>query len=180
MLIDLIAAILFIMAIFKGFRKGLIVAMFSFLAFIIGLAAAVKLSTAMAAYLGSTVAISQRWLPFIAFIIVFIIVAVLVRMGAKLLQAAVQTVMLGWLNRVGGVVFYILIYLFIYSIILFYATQLNFIKPATTQASVTYHFLQPFGPKVISILSAVIPFFRNMFDELLHFFDNVAATKQAA
>jgi membrane protein required for colicin V production len=180
MLIDLIAAILFIMAIFKGFRKGLIVAMFSFLAFIIGLAAALKLSTAMAAYIGSTVAISQRWLPFIAFIIVFIIVALLVRMGAKLLQAAVQTVMLGWLNRVGGVLFYILIYLFIYSIILFYATQLNIIKPATTQASVTYHFLQPFGPKVISILSAVIPFFRNMFDELLHFFENVAATKQAA
>jgi len=161
-------------------RKGLIVAVFSFLAFIIGLAAALKLSTAMAAYIGENVAVSQRWLPFLAFIIVFIIVALLIRMGAKLLQGAVQMVMLGWLNRIGGAVFYILIYFFIFSILLFYATQLNLIKPATTAASLTYGFIEPFGPKVIEILGDVIPFFRDMFDELLRFFDGVADKSTAA
>ena len=72
MLIDVVAFILLIVAIFKGLRKGIIVAVFSFLAFIVGLAAAVKLSTAMAAYIGNNVSISQRWLPFIAFIIVWV------------------------------------------------------------------------------------------------------------
>lgn len=180
MLIDVIVSILLIMAIFKGLSKGLIVAVFSFLAFIIGIAAALKLSTAMAAYIGDNVAVSQRWLPFVAFIVVFIIVVLLVRLGAKLLQGAVQMVMLGWLNRVGGVLFYVLIYFFIFSIILFYATQLNFIKPATAQASVTYGFIQPFGPKVIELVGSVIPFFKNMFEELLHFFDAVADKKPAA
>ncbi len=47
MLIDIIVVILLVMAIFKGLRKGLIVAVFSFLAFLIGLAAALKLSTLM-------------------------------------------------------------------------------------------------------------------------------------
>lgn len=177
MLIDLIAAVLFLVAIFKGLRKGLIVALFSFLAFIIGLAAALKLSAAMAGYIGNNVAISQRWLPFIAFVAVFIIVALLVRLGAKLLQGAVQMVMLGWVNRLGGVVFYLLIYLFIFSLLLFYATQLHLIKPTTSEASLTYGLIAPFGPRVIHIVGLVIPFFKNMFTELLHFFDAVGPSK---
>jgi membrane protein required for colicin V production len=180
MLIDIIVFILLIMAVFKGLNKGLIVALFSFLAFIIGIAAALKLSTAMAAYIGNNVAVSQRWLPFVAFIMVFILVVLLVRLGAKLLQGAVQLVLLGWLNRIGGVVLYVVIYFFIFSIILFYATQLHLIKPATAQASVTYSFIQPFGPRVIELLGSVIPFFKNMFEELLHFFDAVAGKKPTA
>jgi membrane protein required for colicin V production len=173
MLIDIVALVLVVLAIFKGLSKGLIVALFSFLAFVLGLAAALKLSTAMAEYIGANVEVSQRWLPFIAFVVVFIIVVLLVRLGAKLLQSAVQMAMLGWLNRIGGVVLYILIYYFIYSVLLFYATQLNLIKPETTQASVTYNYIAPFGPKVMEILGSVVPLFKDMFEDLLHFFDKV-------
>lgn len=177
MLIDLIATILLILAIYKGWRKGLIVALASFIAFVVGLAAAVKLSAAMAAYIGENVAVSQRWLPFLAFLVVFGIVVLLIRLGARLLQGAVQAVMLGWANRVGGVLFFALIYLFIYSVLLFYTTQLGIIKPATVDASVTYGFIAPFGPKVIDVLGAVIPFFRDMFADLLAFFDAVETPK---
>lgn len=173
MLIDIIAFILLLIAAFKGLRKGLIVAVFSFLAFVIGLAAALKLSTAMAAYIGDNVAISQRWLPFVAFIVVFFIVVLLIRLGAKLLEGAVQMAMLGWANRIGGLFFYVLIYFFIYSILLFYATQLNLIKPETIEASVTYDYIAPLGPKVIGVLGSIIPFFSDMFKELLDFFDAV-------
>jgi membrane protein required for colicin V production len=173
MLIDIIAFILLLVAVFKGLSKGLIVAVFSFIAFIIGLAAALKLSTAMAKYIGENVEISQRWLPFLAFIVVFLIVVLLVRLGAKLLEGAVQMAMLGWANRIGGVVFYVLLYLFIFSVLLFYATQLNLIKPETIAASVTYNYIAPFGPKTMNLLGAVIPLFRDMFEELLHFFDVV-------
>lgn len=171
MLIDIIAIVLFLLAVFRGLRKGLIVALASFLAYFIGLAAALKLSVAMAAYIGSNVTVSQRWLPFIAFLLVFFIVVLLVRLGAKLLQGLVQTVLLGPLNRLGGVLFYGLIYFFIYSILLFYATQLNLLKPATVGASFSYNWIEPYAPKLISALGAVIPFFKNMFGELLRFFD---------
>jgi membrane protein required for colicin V production len=104
----------------------------------------------------------------------------LIRLGAKLLQGAVQMVMLGWANRLGGVIFYVLIYFLIYSILLFYATQLNLLKPTTANSSVTYCWIAPFGPKVIEMLGAVIPFFRDMFEELLQFFDAVADKKTTA
>lgn len=173
MLIDIIAFVLLLLAAFKGLRKGFIVALFSFLAFFIGLAAALKLSAATAAYIGSNVSVSQRWLPFIAFLLVFLLVVLLVRLGAKLLQGLVQTMMLGWLNRLGGLVLYVLIYFFIYSILLFYATQLNLIKPATVQSSTTYNWIEPYAPKLINVLGTIVPFFKNMFAELLHFFDTV-------
>jgi membrane protein required for colicin V production len=180
MIIDIIALVLLVLALFKGISKGLIVAVLSLLAFIIGLAAALKLSAVVADYIGSSVNISHKWLPVLAFFLVFLIVALLIRLGAKMLEGIASAVMLGWLNRLGGVVFYILIYFMIYSILLFYATQLNLIKPETAQASVTYGFIQPMAPKVMDALGLVVPIFKNMFDRLLQFFQNVSDKKHPA
>jgi membrane protein required for colicin V production len=173
MFIDIITVILLAMALFKGLSKGLIVALFSFLAYLVGLAAAIKLSALMADYIGTNVAVSQRWLPFATFFIVFAIVALLVRLGAKGIEGVARMMMLGWLNRLGGALFYILIYFFIFSIILFYATQLHLLKKETIESSATYGFIEPLAPKAIETLGYIIPFFRNMFDELLHFFEEV-------
>ena len=174
MLIDIIALVLLLLSVYKGFRKGLIVAVFSFLAFIVGLAAALKLSAVVAAYIGSNVNLSQRWLPVIAFLVVFFITALLIRLGAKMLETAVQVAMLGWLNRLGGIIFYILIYFFIFSILLFYTQQLHLIKPETTAASVTYPYIEPIGPRIMGILGSIVPVFKDMFDQLLQFFQNVS------
>lgn len=173
MLIDVVFLILLLVAVVKGLRNGLIVALFSLIGFIVGMAVAVKLSTVAATYIGSAVNISQRWLPLVAFILVFVAVIVLVRLGARALQGVVEVAMLGWLNRLGGVLFYALLYIFIFSIILFYLSQTQFIKPETEQTSVTYAYIQPLGPKVIEGLSAVVPLFKNMFAELEVFFGGV-------
>jgi membrane protein required for colicin V production len=174
MLIDIIALVLLLLSIYKGFRKGLIIAVFSFVAFIVGLAAALKLSAVVAAYIGDNTNISQRWLPVLAFFVVFLIVVLLIRLGAKMLEGAVQLAMLGWLNRLGGIFFYILIYFFIFSILLFYANQLHLIKPETTEASLVYPYIQPMAPKIMNIMGAVIPVFKDMFTQLLQFFQNVS------
>ena len=173
MFIDIITAVLLLLAIFKGLRKGFVVAIFSLFAYFIGLAAALKLSTLMAGYIGNNVEVSQRWLPFLAFFLVFLIVVLLVRLGAKAIEGMMKLMMLGWLNRIAGVLLYILIYFFIYSILLFYFTQLHLIKEETIRASATYNFIEPLGPKMINILGSIIPFFKNMFAELLSFFEKV-------
>ena len=106
MLIDFTFAALMILAIIKGYQKGFILAIFSIIAFIIGLAAALKLSTAVANYLKDSISVSAKWLPFIAFALVFFVVVILVRLGAKLIEKTFQAVMLGWLNRIAGIVLY--------------------------------------------------------------------------
>src|SRR5687767_11342986 len=115
MFLDIIVLILLVMALWKGIRNGLILGIFSFLALIIGLAAAIKLSAVAAEYIGKNVSISERWLPIIAFAVVFLAVVLLVRLGAKALEGVLNLATLGWLNKLGGFVFYALIYLFIFS-----------------------------------------------------------------
>ena len=173
MLIDIIVVKLLILAAYKGFRNGLILALFSFLAFIIGLAAAIKLSAVAAGYIGSAVNISQRWLPVLAFAVVFIIVVLLVKLGAKLVEGAVSMMMMGWLNRMGGMLFFALLYIFIFSLILFYADGVGLIKPETAEASSSYSFIRPLGPQVLKGLAAIVPLFKGMFTELEAFFEGV-------
>ncbi|TMI85949.1 MAG: CvpA family protein, partial [Bacteroidetes bacterium] len=110
MILDIIVAVIIILAVIKGYRQGLIVALFSLVAFVIGLAAAIKLSVVAADYIGKAVKISDKWLPVISFAVVFLIVVLLVRFGAKFIQKTVELAMLGWANRVGGVLLYGVLY----------------------------------------------------------------------
>ncbi|HET9432858.1 MAG TPA: CvpA family protein [Chitinophagaceae bacterium] len=174
MILDIIIAVILLLAVIKGYRQGLIVALFSVLAFIVGLAAAIKLSAVVAGYLGSAVKISDKWLPIISFAVVFLIVALLVRLGAKFLQKSVELAMLGWLNKLGGILLYAGLYILIFSILIFYADQLGFIKSETKNESVTYAYVQPWGPTLMEGLGKIIPVFKGMFKDLEDFFDGVS------
>jgi membrane protein required for colicin V production len=174
MFIDIIFAILVVLAIIKGWSRGLIVALFSLVAIVIGLAAAMKLSAVVAGHLGHAVKLSQKWLPVISFIIVLLGVILLIRLGAKAIQRTAEFAMLGWVNRLAGILLYIAIYITVFSILLFYAGQLGLIRPATIESSVTYNFIQPWGPRAINALGSVLPFFKNMFSDLEDFFGGVA------
>jgi len=163
-----------VLAVIQGYRRGFIVAIFSFIAIIIGLAAALKLSAAVAKYIGHSVKISDKWLPIVSFAIVFIVVVLLVRLGARAIQRLTETLMLGWANRLGGVILYAAIYTTVFSIVLFYAEQIKIIQPGTIHSSMTYSFIRPWGPRAMNGVAAVIPFFKDMFTELERFFSGVS------
>lgn len=173
MIIDAIFIILMILAVIKGLRNGFVVAVFSFLAIIIGLAAAMKLSTAVAGWLKESTSVSAAWLPFLSFALVMVGVVFLIRLGAKLIESAMRMIMLGWLNKLSGIVLYAALYITIYSVVLFYAEQLHWLKPETFQDSRSYAFVQPWGPKAIEIFASLIPWFKGMFEELSHFFESI-------
>ena len=173
MIIDIIFLLLMAFALFKGYRNGFVVAVFSFLGIIIGLAAAMKLSTVVAGWLKESTSLSAAWLPFLSFLLVMIGVVLLVRLGALFIQSAMEMVLLGWLNKLSGIVLYAALFITLYSVFLFYAIKLQWIKPEVLQASQVYAFIQPWGPKAIGLFGAVIPWFRGMFEELSRFFENI-------
>ncbi|MBL7734008.1 MAG: CvpA family protein [Chitinophagaceae bacterium] len=172
--IDILFLIAMAMAIIKGLRQGLIVALFSALGWIIGLAAALKLSAVAAGYLEHSLNTSSRWIPVLSFAAVFIIVMLLVRLGAGILQKTIELGMMGWTNRIGGIILYVLLYAIIFSIILFYAEQLKLINEETMASSRAYAIIKPLGPLVIDGIGAVIPVFKGLFAELQTFFEGVA------
>lgn len=174
MWIDIVFLILLSMAVFKGLQRGLIVAIFSLFALMAGLAAAIKLSALVADYLMHNTGVPSKWLPVLAFALVFIAVILLVRWAASLIKAAVAFVLLGWVDKLGGVLLYASIYITVYSVLLFYATNLHVIPANVIASSAIYKFVEPWGTVVIGSIGRVIPFFKNMFVELESFFAHLA------
>jgi membrane protein required for colicin V production len=177
MMIDIIFALLMIFAIVKGIQRGLIIALFSFLGLIVGLAAAIKLSALVAGHLEEQLSVSSPWLPIFTFIVIFVLVALLVRWIANLLTKIIDLALMGWLNKLAGVALYAVIYTAIYSILLFYGTHSHIISAHAREASVVYPWIEPWGPSIIDGLGKIIPIFRDMFKQLESFFEK--ASKQA-
>ncbi len=174
MIIDIVFIIVMIIAIFKGLSKGFIVGIFSLLAFIIGLAAALKFSAVVAGYLQEKGMESTKWLPALSFFLVFIVVVLLVGLGARLIKKTVNFAMLGWLDSLLGIFLYMIIYVIIFSVILFFAEKMFLLKPYVITDSHTYKYIAPWGPKVINNLGKIIPLFKDMFMQLQDFFDSLA------
>ena len=174
MIIDLICLILLVLAIFKGMSRGFIVAVFSFVAFLVGMAAALKLSASVAGSLHQKMNVSGYWLPIFSFMLVFTMVAFTVRFGAKIIKKVAGIFFLGWLDSLLGVLLYATMYLMVYSVVLFFATRIFLVSDETRMASKTYTYIAPFGPKVIGEIGKVVPFFSHIFSDLGSYFETIA------
>lgn len=172
--IDIIFAIIMVFALYRGYTRGLIVALFSLVAVILGLAAALKLSAVTALYVQQHWDMHSRWVPVLCFICLFLGVILLVRLGAGMLQKLVEMVMLGWLNKLGGILLYSVIFIIIYSVMLWMANQVYWLSPETKLQSVVYPYIENIGPWVLDHIGQVIPVFKNMFAQLQSFFETAA------
>ena len=161
-------------AVVKGWRNGLVVSAFSFAGLIIGLAAAIKLSAVVAMHLENSFNTSSRWLPLLSFILVLVLVGLLVRWLAKLLEGALKLAMMGWLNRLGGVLLYLILYTTVYSILLFYGAKSHLISAQNVADSKIYPVIASWGPSLIDFIAKFVPFFKNMFTELEDFFQKLS------
>jgi membrane protein required for colicin V production len=172
-MIDIITVIAIAYAIFKGYTKGLIVAVFSVVGLLVGLAAAVKLSAIVAGWLTAHSKLSQQLIPSLAFLIVFLAAIWLVRLGAKMVEETIKFALLGWVNKLGGIAFFGIIYLTVLSVMLFYLEQIKFFDKATFSSSALWPYYKDWGAKAINGIGVVLPWFKNIFAQLQEFFGKV-------
>jgi membrane protein required for colicin V production len=173
MWIDVLFLLCMLLAVFRGLRHGLILSVLSAVAWVAGLAAAIKLSATVALLLRNSMHLSARWLPVLAFVLVFLAVVLLIRWGAKLAEAGLDLAMMGWLNKLGGILLYAAMYTVVLSVLLFYALQVHVVSAAAATSSVVYPFIRSWGPAVIDELGKCIPFFKGMFAQLETFFGHL-------
>src|ERR1700676_4381417 len=173
-MIDMLFYIIIFLAIVQGWRKGLILALFSMVCGLIGLAAAPKLSAVLATHMKSDLHMTSRWLPVFAFILVFIFVILIIRWAGRLLEKLIKLVLLEWLNKLGGILLLLILYISVYSVILFYGTKTQIISKQMMGNSHFYSLIAPFGPAVIRFITGFIPFGQDMFIALEGFFDRIA------
>jgi membrane protein required for colicin V production len=109
---------------------------------------------------------------------VFILIVLLVGLGARMIKKTLQFAMLGWLDNLGGVVLFIILYTIIFSIFLFYGEKLLLIKPDMVRDSKVYPYIYEWGIKAVNNIGNIMPWFKDMFAQLESFFDGLA--KKAA
>jgi membrane protein required for colicin V production len=90
------------------------------------------------------------------------------------LEKLVELVLMNWLNKLGGILLFLILYLAIFSIILFYGTKTGVISKSATDHSHFYSIVAPFGPSVIRFITGFLPFGQDMFKALEGFFDKMA------
>ena len=174
MFIDIPYFILLLYAVYKGYNRGLIVAVFSFVGLIVGLAAAIKFSAFVANWLGRNTHIGLGWLPVLSFLLVFIGVVVAIKLIAGILQKSVEFMFMGWINKMGGIILYAALFTMTFSVVLFYAVELKVLTTESISTSKCYGFVKPWASFVINGIGRVFPVFRGLFTQLEAYFQSTA------
>ena len=160
MTFDIVCLIVYLFAIIKGIQRGLILAVFSFIGFILGLVLSIHFCGYVAEWIKHHSSFSGKWLLGLAFISIFLSILLIVRILAKSIEAGVAFAMLGWLNKLGGVIFYILFYTLLIGTI----SHIILLMPGTSGIfSESY-----FGPYLKKIIPGITDIIQNSWPSFRH------------
>lgn len=144
--IDIILALPLLWGAFIGFKKGLILELASLVGLILGIYGALKFSDYTAQQLSDNFEISPEWMGLLSFLLTFIIIVVLIFLLAKILDKALKMVALGLVNRILGLIFGVIKYALIVSVLMYFFHNLNqrfaFVSESIMQESLLWKPLQ--------------------------------------
>ena len=104
-ILDIILLICFVPAVVQGFRKGFISQVIAIISIIAGVWLSVQFASPVTACLAQYIQGSEQVLKVVSFALIFIAVAAGLAILGKLIEGTVKLIMLGWLNRLLGVIF---------------------------------------------------------------------------
>ena len=149
--VDIVIAILLVVFGIAGLRKGLITEAATLLGLGIGLYGAFHFSDFTADKLTQFMEINPKYLNIIAFAVTFTVLAIVVNLLGKLVTKLVQSINLGFIDKIGGFLFGIAKGLLICSLIVMLMNTLdmqNLIKEEYREGSVFYPYVEKTVPYV--------------------------------
>jgi membrane protein required for colicin V production len=148
--IDIILLIPLIWMGYRGFRHGFVIELASLVGFVAGIYAAIQYSESIGHFLVSFFDAESKYLPVIAFIIVFIVVVVFVYLLGKILENFINMIALGFLNKIAGGIFGVLkAALFISFIILIFThLSIDLLSEEKKEKSVLYSKMSKLAPYI--------------------------------
>lgn len=103
--VDIIILVCFIPAIIRGIGKGFIEQAIALISIILGAWLAFKFSSVASAWLQPYLDLSETVLNVVSFALIVLVVVIVLFLLGRLLAGIVKLVMLGWLDRLLGLVF---------------------------------------------------------------------------
>ena len=103
-ILDIILLICFVPAVIQGFRKGFISQVIAIISIIAGVWLSVQFAAPVTSWLAQYIEGSEQVLKLVSFALIFIALIAAFAILGKLVEGTVKLIMLGWLNRLLGVV----------------------------------------------------------------------------
>ncbi len=107
-ILDIILLICFVPALIQGFRKGFISQVIAIISIIAGVWMSVRFANMVSVWIAQYIQGSEQVLKIVAFALIFIAVIAVLALLGKLIEGTIKLIMLGWLNRLLGVLFSLL------------------------------------------------------------------------
>lgn len=165
--LDLILLIALLIGAYRGFRKGLFIEVVGIAALIIAVVGGFKLLHVGIKFLSSHFGGFSHLIPYIAFILIFIAILVLINLLGSTVKRALDLTLLGSLDNFAGALLGILKWAIAISIFLWLTNTVGFRIPEETRhASLIYPLIEPLGPKTIQVISSWLPFTGDLIDAI--------------
>ncbi|MCH7413463.1 CvpA family protein [Belliella sp. R4-6] len=156
--LDVIIFIILAIGAYSGYRQGLFIGVISIVAFFVAIVLAFHLMDWGADILASRIENLTFMLPFVSFLIIFLIVIIGIRSLAFLVKKTMDLTILGSLDSVAGSVLGTLKTGFLLSLLLWVANSFEFeVSQTMINKSNIYPYLQPIAPFMINLVDAYTP-----------------------
>jgi membrane protein required for colicin V production len=159
-LIDIILLICLIPALFGGVKSGFIKQVAALVALLAGIWAGWHFSTLFAESVNIWSDTNRILVKIISFAAVFLIVVFFVNLIGHSIHGIVNLVMLGWLDKLLGVIFAIVKYGFILSMLIYFIESINnlysFLPRETLDSSRLYGFISSLAPTLFPFIDKLM------------------------
>ena len=156
--LDIILLICFLPGIIRGISKGFLEQALSLVGIVLSVWAAFKFSALVCGWLKPYLSLSETTLNVVAFALILIAVCIVVLLVAKLLTKVLEMSMLGWLDKILGLVFALVVNALLLGVFIILFDTLNlkfgFVKPEVLDGSIVYTTLRDFCYLVFPYLKA--------------------------
>jgi membrane protein required for colicin V production len=170
MILDGLLLILCIIAFIRGWKKGLLWAIVSIIAVLIGIVISLKCAHLLADYLFENNILNNQYTLLLCFILLFLSTIFIFRMLVKFIEKILESVFLGWVNNVLGGLCYCFFILFLCSTFLWLGNKAHLIKPENKLDSKSYEYIAPLAPKTIAYITPYIPLFKTLYSDIEAYF----------
>ena len=161
---DLFLLVFLLIGAYSGYKEGFLMGVFSILAIVLGVLGGFKLMGWAMLYLQENLNADKAVLPYIAFILVFILIVIIVTLIGRTFKNSMDKSFLGSMDKAMGAVLGMFKTAFMFSILIWIAHSLKLSPPADwTDGSWIYPFTSRLAPGVSQWLGGFIPFFKEIF-----------------
>ena len=172
MVIDILAVLALALGAYLGYKKGLVLTLFTALAWVLGLFAALKLTYVCTGLMRKWFHSESTLIPLITFMLLFIGVVFLVILFGKLVDKIISVAELGIVNKILGGIMKGALFLLLFSVMLWLFDEAGVVTKSVRADSKLYDYVSPIAPGFFHFVDHNLPALKGLLDDLKKYFND--------